>query len=319
MLTSLPRADAALGRGTLVILFFLSAPVLAQDADSDRLRNLTKRVRELPVEEIELKATPPMTFEGISAISADKQGNLYVIHRPTNGDPVVVLDPQGRILHSWGKGMFTIPHSIRVDSDGNVWTVDAHTSMVYKFTPSGKKILEISVGGVPDSTQDFCGATDVAFGPRGRLFVSDGYCNGRVIEYDMRGRKIREWGRAGSGPGEFNVIHAIAVGPRGYLYAADRENGRLQWFTLDGKFLGQWKFGGQLYSVAFSPAGELYISTHPKGVSLQTEFDVIKLDPVNGKMLGRVHARSHELAVGPDGTLLPATRSSELLLFRPRK
>lgn len=318
MRTPRPKADAALGRSMVVMLFCLSGPALAQDPDSDRLRDLTKRVRELAVERIELKVRPSMTLEGISAVSADKQGNLYVIHRPANGDPVVVLDPQGRILHSWGKGMFRIPHSIRVDPDGNVWTVDAHTSMVYKFTPSGTKILEIGVGGVPDSTQDFCGATDVAFGPKGRVFVSDGYCNARVVEYDITGRKVREWGRAGIGPGEFNVIHAIVVGPQGYLYAADRENGRLQWFTLDGKFLGQWNFGGQLYSVAFSPTGELYVGTHPKGVPLETEFHVVKLDPLNGKMLGRVQVRSHELAVGPDGTLLPATRSSQLLLLRPK-
>ncbi len=292
---------------------------MAQDAGSDRLRNFTKGVRDLPVERIELIATPAMTFEGISAVSADKQGNLYVIHRPANGDPVVVLDRRGKILRSWGKGMFAIPHSIRVDAAGNVWTVDAHTSMVYKFTPTGRKLLEIRVGGVPDSTQDFCGATDVAFGPNGRVFVSDGYCNGRVIEYDAGGRKTREWGRRGSGPGEFNVIHSIVVGPRGYLYAADRENGRVQWFTLNGKFVGQWKFGGQLYSLAFSPAGDLYISTHPKGAPLDTEFEVIKIDPVNARMLGLLKVRSHELAVAPDGTLLPATRSSQLLLFRPRK
>lgn len=299
----------------LVILFFLGVPLLAQDPDSDRVRSLTNRAQELPVERVELK----MTFEGISAVTADKQGNVYVIHRPAKGDPVVVLDRQGRILHSWGEGMFRIPHSIRVDAEGNVWTVDAHTSMVYKFTPSGRKILEISVGGVPDSTQDFCGATDVAFGPKGRVFVSDGYCNARVIEYDASGRKIRQWGRRGTGPGEFNVVHAIAVGPRGHLYVADRENGRLQWFTLDGKFLGQWKSGGQLYSVAFSPTGELYVGTHPKGVPLDTGFEVFKLNPATGKMLGRVHTRAHELAVGADGTLFPATRSSDLLLFRSRK
>lgn len=312
------ETHAARGRKIFVLLFFLTTPVLAQDADSDRPRDLAKQVPELAVKQVELKTKPLMTFEGISAVSADRQGNLYIIHRPANADPVVVLNRHGEILHSWGKGMFAIPHSIRVDHDGNIWTVDAHTSMVYEFTPTGRKILEISVGGVPDSTQDFCGATDVAFGPKGRIFVSDGYCNGRVIEYNRRGTKIREWGRPGSGSGEFNVIHAIVVGPDGHLYAADRENGRLQWFTLDGKFLGQWKFGGRLYSVAFGPRGELYVGIYPKDGSLENEFFVVKLDAVNGKMLGRVHVRSHELSVSPDGTLLPATRSSHLWLFRPK-
>jgi DNA-binding beta-propeller fold protein YncE len=304
---------------TIVILSLAGVSLLPQDPDSDLLRRLTRPVPQLPVARLELKTSPLVTFEGISAVTADEQGTLYVLHRPADGDPVVVLDPQGKVLRSWGKGMFKIPHSIRIDAEGHVWTVDASTSLVYEFTPAGRKILQISVGDVPDSTEDFCGATDVAFGPNGRVFVSDGYCNGRVIEYDAGGTKVRQWGRPGTGPGEFNVPHAIAIGPQGNLYVADRENGRLQWFDLDGKFLGQWKFGGQLYNLAFSEAGELYVSTHPKDVPLDSESNVVKLDPVSGRMLGRIQVRAHELAVGPGGTLLPATRSGALLLFRLRK
>ena len=306
-------------RATLVFLSVLGVPLFAQDRDSDLLRSLTKPLPLLPVDRIEMKARPSLTFEGISAVTTDKQGNIYVIHRPKDGDPVVVLDPQGNVLRSWGKGMFTTPHGIRIDPAGNVWTVDAHASMLYKFTPHGRKLLEISIGDVPDSTREFCGATDVAFAPNGRMFVADGYCNARVIEYDSTGRIVRQWGHPGAGPGEFNVVHAIAISPQGTLYVADRENGRLQWFDLDGTFLGQWKSGGQLYNVAFNAAGEMYVSTHPKDVSLDDEFDVVKVEPRTGLMLGRVRVRSHELAIGSDGTLFPATRSGQLLLFRPRK
>ena len=306
-------------RATMVFLFVLGVPLLAQHQDSDRLRSLTKLLPLLPVDRIELKAHPSLTFEGISAVTTDKQGNIYVLHRPKDGDPVVVLDPQGKVLRSWGKGMFTIPHGIRIDPDGNVWTVDAHTSMLYKFTPNGRKLLAISIGDVPDSTAEFCGATDVAFAPTGRMFVADGYCNARVIEYDSAGRQLRQWGHRGTGPGEFNVVHSIAISPQGTLYVADRENGRVQWFDLDGHFLGEWSFGGQLFSVAFTLAGEMYVSTHPKDVSLEDEFDVVKVEPTTGRMLGRVHVRSHELSIGPDATLFPATRSGQLLLFRPRK
>jgi DNA-binding beta-propeller fold protein YncE len=271
------------------------------------------------VDRFELKVHPPLPLEGISAVTADKQGNLYVLHRPANGNPVVVLDAQGNLLRSWGKGLFKIPHGIRLDPSGNVWTVDANTSMVYKFTPEGEKLLEISVGDVPDLSRDFCGATDIAFAQNGQVFVSDGYCNARVIAYDAGGRKVREWGTRGSGPGEFRVVHAIAVGPQGHVYVADRENGRLQWFDPQGKFLGQWTYGGQLFTVAFSQAGELYVSTHPRGVSWDMEFNVIHIDPASGTMLGRVEVPAHELTIAPDGTLLPATLSSQLLLFRLRK
>ena len=119
--------------------------------------------------------------------------------------------------------------------------------------------------------------------------------------------------------GEFNVVHAIAVGPQGHLYIADRENGRLQWFDLEGNFLGEWKFGGQFYSVAFNVAGDMFVGTHPKGVPLDEEFDVVKVDLATGKMLGRVRVGSHELAVGPDGTLFPATRRGQLVVLRTRQ
>jgi len=305
-------------RAVVVVASLLSTSLRAQDPDADRLRVLTASVPPLRLDRVELTTSPSRTFEGISAVSVDRHGNIYILHRPVQGDPVVVLDAQGRVLRSWGAGMFTIPHGIRVDPAGNVWTVDAHTSMIYKFTARGRKLLEINVGSVPDTTQQFCGATDIAFGPNGRVFVADGYCNARVIEFDANGKTVREWGRPGSGPGEFNVVHSIAVGPDGLLYVADRENGRLQWFDLDGRFRCEWRSGGQLYSVAFSAGGEVYVSTHPKGVPLDDEFNVFRIDPVGGQVFGRVAIRAHELAIGPDGSLFPATRSGQLMLFRPR-
>lgn len=308
-----------MARSIVLLLSLAAMPLPAQDPDADLLRSLTKPLPLLRVDRVELTAVPSLTFEGISAIATDAQGNIFVLHRPMDGDPIVVLDPKGKVLRSWGKGMFKIPHGIRLDPAGNVWTVDANTSRVFKFTPVGQKLLEITVGDVPDAARDFCGATDIAFAANGRIFVADGYCNARVIEYDSTGRKVRQWGRPGTGPGEFDVVHAIVVGPQGNLYVADRENGRLQWFTPDGVFLGQWKFGGQLYNVAFGTTGEMYVSTHPKDVSLDEEFDVVKVDPATGQLLGRFRVRSHELAIGPDGALFPATRSGQLFLFRPRQ
>jgi len=152
-----------MNRVTLVFLSLIGASLLAQHSDADPLRDLIQAVPQLPVDRFELKVHPPLLLEGISAVTADKQGNLYVLHRPANGHPVVVLDAQGNLLRSWGKGMFKIPHGIRLDPDGNVWTVDANTSMVYKFTPEGQQLLAISVGDVPAPCRDFCGATDVAF------------------------------------------------------------------------------------------------------------------------------------------------------------
>src|SRR5262249_15970480 len=121
----------------------------------------------------------------------------------------------------------------------------------------------------------------------------------------------------GAGPGEFEVVHSIAIGPNGDLYIADRENGRLQWFSHAGKFLGEWKYGGQFYTVAFRHNGEFYAAVQPKDVPLDNEFSVVRIDLASGKIIGKFEVRSHELAVAPDGTLLPASRGSQLVLLKP--
>ena len=308
-----------------------------QRADTEALRALTNSIPLLKVDRIELELRPPLTLVGYSAAAADKHGNVYVIHRPTdpNVDPIVVLDSKGKFLRSWGKGMYTMPHSIRVDPAGNVWTVDAHTSMIFKFTPKGKKLLEISVGDIPDASVPFCGATDVTFARNGHVYVSDGYCNARLIEYTAGGKKVREWGRRatlplnafrarseGHDPGEFRNAHDVSMGPDGILYVADRENGRLQWFDKDGKYLGEKKFGGQLFSVAHSPAGDLYVGTQPRDVAFGKDAFIFKFDPKSGKILGKIEAPAHQLSVAPDGTLLPGTRTPQttsVLLLRPVK
>jgi hypothetical protein len=80
------------------------------------------------------------------------------------------------------KGEYKIPHSIRIDPAGNVWTVDAASSVVIKYSPLGEKRMTIVVGEQPEGRGGFNGTTDIAFGPQGRLFITDGYGNARVLE-----------------------------------------------------------------------------------------------------------------------------------------
>ncbi len=312
----------------LTLLALAPLPTSAQRpqqdlSDSDSLRALVAQVPLLDIELVELR--PNVKLEGISAVQADPQGNIYVIHRPTDesADPVVVLDRNGQLLRSWGRGMFVGPHGIRLDAAGNVWTTDANTSKIYKFSPMGEKLLEIEVGGVPEGRQGgFCSISDVAFSPRGdgHVFVADGYCNGRVVEYDAQGRKVAEFGNGrGAGPGQFNNAHGIAVGPDGNIYVADRENGRVHWFDLSGKLLGMRKYGGQFYNITFDSRGEMWASVHPKGVPLAEECNVVHFDMKTGKMLGRVPGPSHQVGVGADGSIYPATRSERLIVYRPKR
>jgi DNA-binding beta-propeller fold protein YncE len=85
----------------------------------------------------------------VSWVTSDKGGLIYLLQRGDTADPVVVVNKEGKGIRSWGKGMYTMPHAIRVDPQGNVWTTDAASSMVYKFTPDGKKLMEINIGGQP--------------------------------------------------------------------------------------------------------------------------------------------------------------------------
>ena len=304
----------------MLFLILLVAPWANGQATAvGGLRERLQSVPDLQLNVTEVQVSPPIVLTGISAVSADRDGHLYVIHRPETGDPIVELDRNGHLIRSWGKDLFKVPHSIRIDDAGNVWAIDANQSIIFKFTPEGRQLLEIQVGGVPDPTREFCGATDIAFARNGHLFVTDGYCNARVLEYSADGKKLNEWGSHGSGPGQFNLVHSIAIGPNGNLYVADRENGRVQWFNQSGKYLGEWDYGGQLHSLAFSKNGDLYIVLHPKEAPPEKDSYVVKIDPSDGEPLGKYPVRSHELSITADGALLPATRSSQLLILAPRK
>ena len=173
---------------------------------------------------------------------------------------MLAVNRDGKIVRSWGKGLYKIPHSIRIDPEGNIWTVDSSSSMVLKFTPQGEKLMEISVGEQPAGRGATNGTTDIAFGPNGRLFISDGYGNARVLEYTPKGERVRQWGSAGTGPGQFRQPHGIAVDDRGIIYVADRQNARLQRFDLNGKYLGEWDDLGRVTTVAFRD-GNLWIGT----------------------------------------------------------
>ena len=308
-------------RKILFALLIVPATVLAQDDASDaRLRSLTAAAPTMQVERVAIEFTPPMEIEEISAVTADADGNLYVLQRGEALGPIVVTDPEGRVQRSFGHGLFNRPHGIRLDADGNVWTVDSNTSMVYKHSPTGEKLLEIAVGDLwPDPPSESCAAADIAFGADGHVYVADGYCNSRVVEYDARGQKVREWGQAGTGPGEFDLLHSIAVGPDGNVYVADRENGRIQWFTPEGEYLGEWQFGGRVLSLVFSTDGELYISAEPKGAPPMEEGTLMHIDRRDGRVLATLDAFGHELSVGPDGSLLPASLTGELAIYRPRR
>ncbi len=310
-----------------ILVWLACLPVWAQnpgnvslEAQAAQLRALVEHAPRLALERTEFAIHPPgagWALDMVSSVAVDRKGVIYLLQRGDKADPVIAVDREGRVLRSWGKGLYKIPHSIRIDPAGNVWTTDAASSLVLKFTPEGKKLLEIPVGGLPASPRSpFCGTTDIAFAPNGRIFISDGYANARILEYTPEGKRVREWGTPGTGPGEFHLPHGIAVDENGVIYVADRENGRIERFDLQGRYLGEWSNLGKTFSLKLS-GGALWIGTQPRNQPNGAPGWLLKIDRRTGAVLGYAESTGHHSIEGTDsGELMTGTRPDKVLWFR---
>jgi DNA-binding beta-propeller fold protein YncE len=312
---------------TKFVFCLFSLTLAAQTSDDAVKAQATAHLRALLdaaphaiLNRTELAVQPPS--EGwelgmISWVDVDRKGNIYLLQRGEKADPVVVIDRQGHVLRSWGKGLYQIPHSIRIDPAGNVWTTDAASSTILKFTPDGKELMRIEVGEQPTGRKSrFVGTTDIAFGPHGRLFIADGYGNARVLEYTPDGQRVRQWGTAGSGPGQFRLPHGITIDRDNIIYIADRENGRVQKFDLDGKYLGEWPLG-RTYSVRAS-GGSIWATMQPIDLPVPSPGWIVKLDRKTGKVLGSVESNGlHSVTIGEREEILTGvTSQNKVLWFR---
>ena len=200
------------------------------------------------------------TYKEGTAVAVDSKDNVFLFNRGTH--PVIVFDQEGNVLRTWGDGIFTSPHGVYIDPDDMVWCVDNGDHTVRKFTPEGKLLMTLGAKGKPSPTmsgEPFNKPTHVAMDRRtGELYVADGYGNARVHKYPPDGRLLFSWGESGTDPGQFNIIHYLATDDDGWVYAADRENHRIQVFDSNGKFETQW--------VNLSRAACIYVD--PRGVHL---------------------------------------------------
>ncbi len=314
-------------RRVWLLLFLLHLPLAqAQRTDAQAASNtveLLKRIEDAPRLDFtrgELPLKPPnaaWAVEMVSSVAAGPEGITYVLQRGPDADPVLAVDRQGRIQRSWGAGLYMIPHSIRVDPSGNVWTVDAGSSHIYQFSPQGEQLLHIDVGEMPDKKSPFRGATDIAFAANGNLLVADGYGNARILEYSPEGERLRSWGRPGTGPARFNLPHSIAVDERGVIYVGDRENGRIQRFTRQGGYIDEWDGLGKTYSL-FLDGSTVWLGSHRLDQVNGSPGWLMQLDRNNGKIIGLVDSTgTHSVSVNGEGELLTGTRPNRVLRFSP--
>tara|TARA_B100000959_G_scaffold58001_2_gene60722 strand:+ start:13952 stop:15037 length:1086 start_codon:yes stop_codon:yes gene_type:complete len=152
------------------------------------------------------------------------------------------LDSDGNVREMWdqwdhlcegsdGPG----PHRLRInpyDPERRVWLVNETFHQIYVFSNDGSELIKtLGEKNVPgDDETHFGRPQDVAFLPDGRILVADGLDNHRVIILDADGNYISEFGGFGEGPGQFNGIHALGIGPEGLIFALDRSGGRVNVF-----------------------------------------------------------------------------------------
>ncbi|XP_036135459.1 peptidyl-glycine alpha-amidating monooxygenase isoform X4 [Molossus molossus] len=280
----------------------------------------------------------------VSGVALDPKNNLVIFHRgdhvwdgnsfdsmfvyqqrglgPIVEDTILVIDPNNAsVLQSSGKNLFYLPHGLSVDKDGNYWVTDVALHQVFKLNPNSKEgpLLILGRSMQPGSDQNhFCQPTDVAVDPdTGAIYVSDGYCNSRIVQFSPSGKFITQWGEESSGsspkPGQFNVPHSLALVPHlGELCVADRENGRIQCFKTDTKeFVREIKhaaFGRNVFAISYIPGllfavnGKPYFGDQEAVQGFVMNFssgDIIDIF----KPVRKHFDMPHDIAASADGTV----------------
>jgi DNA-binding beta-propeller fold protein YncE len=229
----------------------------------------------------------PWNFIQVSSVAISPKGTVLVLHRGAH--PLLEFDTSGKLIRSWdgltiseGK-VAGIPkenwapdrsrysavygpagctacgaHSVRVDAQGNIWVVDATAHVIYKLSGDGKEIMRLGTKGTSGASRTtFNLPTDIAFAANGDLYVTDGYGGARVVKFSRDGKYLLEWGKRGTGPGEFGLPHNVVVDAKGLVYVTDRDNQRIQIFDANGKFLREWTGTGGVSGLAMTGDGRI--------------------------------------------------------------
>jgi len=212
-----------------------------------------------------LKLPDNMYLGEVSGIAVNSKGHIFVLTRGNTTGPayaaaaaqLLEFAPDGKFLREIGRNLYawSFAHMVKVDRHDAIWVTDKGSDMVIKFTPEGR--VAMVFGRKQEASDETTGplkhpnpplaaepgrfrqVTDVAFDSADNTYISDGYINSRVAKVDKDGNWLKSWGDRGSGPGQFNTPHSIAVDARNNVYVADRGNHRIQVFDADGNFQRQ--------------------------------------------------------------------------------
>jgi len=201
-------------------------------------------------------------FGEVAGVATNSKGHVFVFSRGNSTGPaygaaaaqLYEFGPDGRYIREIGHNLYawSFAHSVRIDKQDDIWVADKGSDMVIEFNPAGRVVMvfgrkqEASDEGtaplkhptppLPPVDGLFRQVTDMAWDAAGNIYISDGYINSRIAKIDKDGNWLTSWGEPGSGPGQFNTPHNIAVDANGNVYVADRGNRRIQVFDGEGKF-----------------------------------------------------------------------------------
>ncbi|KAM7393431.1 hypothetical protein PAMA_008197 [Pampus argenteus] len=247
--------------------------------------------RDYHLEQVTVWPQSSLQLGQVSGLALDSDSNLVIFHRgdhewgddsfdgqaryqqrslgPIQQSTILVVNPtNGNILKASGRNMFYLPHGITTDKENNYWVTDVALHQVLRVSSDGRDrtLLALGEAFTPGSdSKHFCKPTDVAVDPHtGNIFVSDGYCNARILKFSSDGRYLSEWGAGSSDRRRripFRIPHSLVFLPdRREVCVADRENGRIQCFIAEtGEFVKEIKneeFGGEVFAITYSPAGD---------------------------------------------------------------
>lgn len=280
------------------------------------------------------------TWGATSAVEIDRDGkSIWVAERCganscLNSDLPVVLkfDASGTLVASFARGLMVFPHGIHVDRDGNIWVTDGQDNrprrargappdsplppmpaklvghQVFKFSPDGRLLMTLGVAGGGAGAEGFYQPNDVVTDPaNGDIYVAEGHGgpNARIVVFDGSGRYIREFGKKGSGPGEFDQPHGLAFDAKGRLFVADRSNNRIQIVDKKGTFLEAWKQFSRPSGIFIDKKGMIYVADSESGT-----IEPSRTDWPRGIRIGSV-ADGNVIALIPDAAPTRGTSGPE--------
>jgi DNA-binding beta-propeller fold protein YncE len=227
---------------------------------------------------------PDMKWGAAIGLIPDGQGGVWMHFR---SEPAINhFDASGKLLASFGQGVFVQAHGFCRDRDGNFWAGDSgpfrddpstkgRGFTLHKFSPTGKLLMTVGKPGVSRAgTDTFIGPTACAVAPNGDIIVADGHWprpsdaqqdGDRLVRLTAEGKFVRAYGRMGTGPGEFMGPHSLAFDSQGRLFVADRSNNRVQVFDRDLTFLDDWRHFGRPSGVAILKDDTLVVSDSESG------------------------------------------------------